>query len=125
MSDETRRDPLQGFETLFADLGEGNEIPEEPAEAIPQVLRHRPRRGRRGGTSRNRDWEKRNPVTGFRGIPPTLNAEIKRIAQKLHVPKGDIARAFLEYALAAYQAGELFLEPELKVGRYTLFPTRE
>jgi hypothetical protein len=58
----------------------------------------------------------------YRGIPPELNAELKALAEELHVPIGDVVRAFLEHGLAAHQRGELPLKPHLRIGKMTLFP---
>ena len=50
-------------------------IPAEPSEAIPAVLKHKP-----SEALRDRGWEQQNKVTGYRGIPPELNAELKALA---------------------------------------------
>ena len=94
-------------------------IPEEPMEAIPEVLKHKPSQAKR-----NRDWERKHNdyKATYRGIPPELHEEIKRLARKLNVPLGDVARAFLEYGLAAYEAGDLDLDPQLRIGKMTLYP---
>ncbi len=111
----------------FDDLIEEQQetIPEEPVEAIPAVLKHRP-----STAERNRDWEReqrdRGIVATYRGIPSGLHEEVKKIASEMNVSVGDVARAFLEYALAAYEAGDLVLEPAFKitagVNNFTLYP---
>ncbi len=99
----SRRDP---FEKLKA--GDG-----EPAAHIPPP---------RSKAKRNREWERAHTVAAYRGIPDELQAEIKRLAEELGVPVGEVARAFLEYGLAAYHAGSLRLAALPATGRLTLFP---
>ncbi len=100
-----RRDP---FGKLKA--GDG-----EPAAHIPPAA---------SKAKRNRQWERKHNqvVATYRGIPPELQAQIKKIADDLDVPVGDVARAFLQHALEAYQAGQLRVKPQLKTGKRTLFP---
>ena len=66
------------------------------------------------GARRNRDWEaeqrKRGVVATYRGIPPELQDRIKAVASELGVNIGDVARRLLEYALDAYDAGDLELQ---------------
>lgn len=99
----------------------GTDVPEEPTEAVPEVLEYRP-----SEAQRNRDWEKKRRRAGrvatYRGIPQHLQAEIKRVAEDRHVPIGEVARAFLEHGLAAYGRGELTLEPAFGPGKLTLYP---
>jgi hypothetical protein len=95
-------------------------VPVEPVEAVPQVLQHRP-----STAQRDRRWEQQNKVTGYRGIPPELNDELKALAEELSVPLGDVVRALLEYGLAAHKRGDLTLKPHLRIGKMTLFPSRE
>ena len=93
----------------------------ETAGEPVDVLARRPSKARR-----NRDWERRQRETvgfaGYRGIPPELNDEIKDVAEELGVRVGEVARAFLEYALEAYYRGELQLEPQPRPGKFTLYP---
>ena len=96
-----------------------SDISDEPSEAIPQILRRRPSRAKR-----TRTWEQRNKVTGYRGIPPELNEKVKAIARQFSVPTGEVARAFLEHGLKAYEQGELSLTPSFLVGKMTLYPTK-
>jgi len=107
------KDPFAALDTLTA---------AEPTTAIPDVLAHRP-----STANRNRDWEKsrrRNgTVATYRGIPKDLKQAVKSAAEDHHVPVGEVARAFLEYALAAYQAGDLELHAEFGPGKLTLFPS--
>jgi hypothetical protein len=101
----------------FADL----DVPEEPTEAIPEVLEHRPSRAKR-----NRDWERKKRRAGcvvtYRGVPQDVKARVKGVAHEHHVPIGEVARRFLEYALAAYDAGDLTLEAVFGPGKLTLYP---
>lgn len=92
-------------------------VPAEPSEAVPQVLQHKP-----SAALRDRGWERQNKVTGYRGIPPELNDQLKELAEQLHVPVGELVRAFLEHGLTAYRRGELPLKPHLRIGKMTLFP---
>jgi len=86
------------------------------------VLAHRPSRAKR-----NRSWEakqRRNvgQVT-YRGIPRELNVALLRIAAEHKVTVGEVARYFLEYALRAYQVGELSLpEVQVRICRGTIYP---
>ena len=38
---------------------------------------------------------------------------------------GEVGRLFLEYALEAYEQGDLTLDPKLKKGHLTLYPDEE
>jgi hypothetical protein len=75
---------------------------------------------------RDRSWESaqrgKGVVVTYRGIPAELQARIKEIAGKHGVPIGELARAFLEYALAAYESGDLELSPVEVVTKATLYP---
>ena len=62
-----------------------------------------------------------NNPRSYRGIPDAVDREVGRIAVQLHVPKGEVMRALLEYALDAYQAGELQLTPRSNGGRPSLY----
>jgi len=95
------------------------EVPEEPTEAVPKLLAHKPSRAKR-----NREWEAQQArvTVTYRGIPPELNARLKLVAEELEVPVGDVVRAFLERGLAAYEQGDLLLQPRLRIGRKTLYP---
>lgn len=75
---------------------------------------------------RDRSWEKSQRSgdmvqINYRHIPRELRDEISAIAERKGVTTDEIARAFLEYALSAYQAGVLQLHPKPKTGRFTLF----
>lgn len=97
------------------------EVPEEPTEAIPQMLAHKPSHAKR-----NREWEKQqNAMTvTYRGIPPELNSQVRQLAETLGVPVGEIVRAFIERGLQAYEQGDLMLQPHLRIGKMTLYPER-
>ncbi len=92
----------------------------ETEESV-EVLARRPSR-----VKRNRSWEARQRKAGvvvtYRGIPPDLQKRLKRVAEAHSVPVGEVARRFLEHGLAAYEAGELVLQPVLVPGRLTLYP---
>jgi hypothetical protein len=76
---------------------------------------------------RNRQWEKKHQShkAVYRGVDPKLALKVKTIAGDLVVPEGEVARAVIEFALRAYQEGELDLIPRLDPNRMrrTLFPT--
>ena len=78
------------------------------------------------GAKRDRGWEaeqrKRGIVATYRGIPPELQDRIKAVASELGVNIGDVARRFLEYALAAYDAGEIDLRASIVSIKRTLYP---
>lgn len=78
------------------------------------------------GGKRKRDWEaqqrERGVVATYRGIPPELQERIKAIAGEHQVNIGDVARRFLEYALAAYDAGDLELQGKVIEQRKSLYP---
>lgn len=93
------------------------DVPAEPVLAIPSVLVRKPSQAKR-----NRRWEQEHPVTAVRGLPPVLVEELRRVAAQLGVSKDEVIRAFLEYGLQAYRNGSMNLNPELKVGKLTLFP---
>ena len=100
---------------------ESLDVPEEPTEAVPEVLQHRP-----STAQRNRSWERKRRKNGdvatYRGVPRHLQAEVRRVAEARHVPIGEVVRAFLEYALMAYGRGDLTLEPVFGPGKLTLYP---
>ena len=101
-----------------------SDVPDEPLDAVPEILARRPK-APRPEPKRNRDWEarqRREGVVTYRGVPPELRDQITEIAQAHGVRAGDVARAFLEYGLAAFQDGNLVLAPKLQRGRLTLFP---
>lgn len=93
------------------------DVPAEPVLAIPSVLARKPSQAKR-----NREWEQANKVTGFRGLPLALLSELKAVAADLGVTISELARALLEYGLAALRRGDLVLQPQLKTGRMTLYP---
>ncbi len=72
---------------------------------------------------RDRQWERENRPVLYRGVPASLHADLKQIAAELQVRAGDVARAFLEYALLCHQRGDLPIEPVFSNQRLTLFPT--
>jgi hypothetical protein len=79
--------------------------------------------------SRNRQWERthQNQKVTYRGVEPKLAWMVKGIAGDLHVPEGEVARAVIEYALRAYERGELDLypRPDPSRMRMTLFPVSD
>ena len=75
-------------------------------------------------TGRDRSWDREHNylVATYRGIPRELHHQIVEIAKKKDVPVGEVARAFLEYALEAYQDGDLELNAAPVLGKRTLYP---
>ena len=57
----------------------------------------------------------------YRGIPAAVDQAVSRMAADLNVPKGQVVRALLEYALDAYRVGELQLMPRSDGDRPTLY----
>ncbi len=78
---------------------------------------------------RNRQWEKQhqNQKVVYRGVNPKLALQVKTIAGDLLVPSGEVARAVIEFALRAYEQGDLDLHPRLNPYRMrmTLFPSSD
>jgi hypothetical protein len=109
---KTRRNPFETSESVAAVI---------PPPTIYDSLRvASPRK-------RNRQWEKKHQShkAVYRGVDPKLALKVKTIAGDLVVPEGEVARAVIEFALRAYQEGELDLIPRLDPNRMrrTLFPT--
>jgi len=80
----------------------------------------------RAGPKRDRSWEAeqrdRGIVATYRGIPPDVQARIKAIACEHQVNIGDVARRFLEHGIAAYESGDLDLEPVTVSTKKSLYP---
>ena len=78
---------------------------------------------------RNRQWEKEHQShkAVYRGVEPKLALKVKAIAGDLLVPEGEVARAVIEYALHAYEQGNLDLHPRPNPYRMrmTLFPASD
>lgn len=78
---------------------------------------------------RNRQWEKEHlsRKVVYRGVDPRLALRVKSIAAELFVPEGEVARCILEYAMRAYEEGDLDLAPRpnpLRMRR-TLYPSSQ
>ena len=76
---------------------------------------------------RNRSWEKehQSQKAVYRGVDPKLALRVKAIAAELFVPEGEVARCILEYAMRAFEEGDLDLLPRpnpLRM-RMTLYPS--
>jgi hypothetical protein len=67
-------------------------------------------------------------VRSYRGIPESVDKDLKRVADAINVPVGDVVRALLEYGLAAHQRGEIAFSPTAQAirsrRRNTLFPPK-
>jgi hypothetical protein len=78
---------------------------------------------------RNRRWEKEHNSRKavYRSVDPKLALRVKQLAGEFEVREGEVARFLLEYALRAYNAGELDLIPYPNPNRMrmTLFPAEE
>ncbi len=78
---------------------------------------------------RNRQWEKEHQSRKvvYRGVDPKLSLRVKTMSDDLLVPAGEVARAVIEYALRAYEQGDLDLysRPNPDRMRMTLFPTSD
>ncbi len=61
-------------------------------------------------------------ITTWRNFSPELKHEIAVLASEkgLDVPVGELISAFLQYALKAYESGDLELQPVEKTTRYSL-----
>jgi len=92
-----------------------DQVGSEPVD----VLARRPSKAKR-----DRSWERKHEhlVVTYRGVPPELQEQLKAVARQVGVTVGEVARAFLEYGLDAYEKGELELDPVLLTGKYSLFP---
>ena len=108
----TRRNPFEASE-LAATIATPPDIYDALRVASPR--------------KRNRRWEKQHQSRKavYRRVDPKLALKVKTIASKLFVPEGEVARCILEYALRAYEEGELDLLPRpnpLRLRR-TLYPS--
>lgn len=118
---KSKTQPAVDIRGLYDFTGEQEGAPEPAAmpEGKAGALKHKPSRARR-----NRDWERQNPPTCYRGIPPELHAAIVEIAGDLAVPPGDVARKLMEYGVAAYRAGSINFQPVI-VGKRRLYVPEE
>ena len=75
---------------------------------------------------RARNWERahRSETATYRGVPQHVLDLIMEIAERLSVPRDEVVRAFLEYAVSQYCAEELKIYAYPKAQRMTLFPDR-
>lgn len=73
--------------------------------------------------AKKKDSREREKVASFYGIPGEVHEKVKRTAEDLGVPAGDVARLFFERGLDALESGQARLEGQLCEGRRTLFPT--
>lgn len=77
-------------------------------------------------SERKRKWEQeqreQKGYVSYRGVPQELHERLKGVADKLGVPVGEVARAFLQFGLDAYERGDLELSPTPVQPKNTLFP---
>lgn len=88
-----------------------------PPQAVINQLRMAEEKKRR------RPWDERNrngQVT-YRCFPQSLKVSLREVAESLRVSVDELARAFLEHGLTAYDQGSLLLYPLPKGVRMTLF----
>lgn len=62
---------------------------------------------------RSRQWEQAHLdcKVVYRCVDPKLALRVKTLAAELLVPEGEVARSILEYAMRAYEEGDLDLRP--------------
>ena len=96
------------------DEKEAERILEQSAEPVTDEQRAKAERKRK----------QKEELVSYRGIPKTLQTDLKDIADELHVPIGQVARRFLEYGRDAYRRGDLTPEARAKVDAvsFTLYP---
>ena len=80
------------------------------------------RKVQRSGKRKPAQEEGWRVITTWRNFSPELKREIGVLASAkgLDVPVGELVSAFLHYALKAYDAGDLVLQPVEKATRYSL-----
>jgi hypothetical protein len=78
-----------------------------------QSPQNKARRNNNAGGIREKTWKWQ---VSYRGIPGSLQAEIRQIRTEKDVPLGEVATLFLGHALEAFQNGRLVLNPQPKVG---------
>jgi len=80
------------------------------------------RKAQRSGKRKPAQEERWRVITTWRNFSPELKHEIGVLAsdQGLDVPVGELVSAFLQYALKAYDSGDLELQPVEKTTRYSL-----
>ena len=117
------RDPLP-----VADVGKNQQqditipkepkLPSQPLDLIPTANFRK---------KRTRKWENahRSETVTYRGVPRQVVEWIVEISQSLSVPRDEVVRAFLEYGVTLYRAGQLTLIVYPKAQRMTLFPENE
>jgi hypothetical protein len=84
----------------------------KPGEGVPPP---------EGAPARCRDWEKRNPVTGYR-LPVAVAQEVKRLADVYHVPVFEMARFLLEKGMDSVRVGEVEIRAFTSDVKLTLYP---
>lgn len=97
---------------------ENDEATREPAAFLP---------GPPSSANRDRGWEKEQRSggycqVGYRHVPVEVRDRVKELAGSVYVSADEVGRLFLEYALAAYDRGEIVVNPVLQAGKLTLFP---
>ena len=103
----------------FGNIAVNESVPATPPDIYESLPMAAPRQ-------RKRDWERahQNEKVVYRGVDPQAALQVRQLAEELHVPVGEVARALLEYGLDAYSRGNLNLAPRPNPERLrmTLFP---
>ncbi len=88
-----------------------------PSQNTP--VRTKAKKGIKRKNSQSESWR---VITTWRNFSPKLKHEIGVLASEkgLGVPVGELVSAFLQYALKAFDAGDLVLQPVEKTTRYSL-----
>ena len=87
-----------------------------PSQDVPA------KKAQRAGKRKLAQEEHWRVITTWRNFSPELKHEIGVLASAkgLDVPVGELVSAFLQYALKAFDAGDLVLQPVEKTTRYSL-----
>ena len=87
---------------------DGNAQPERPEFFGDVQLKDIPTAERK---ARSREWEKKQKIVGYWGVPVELRTAVSGLAVQVGVRVDDVVRAFLEYGLDEYNNGRLPLAP--------------
>ena len=100
-------------------------VPVNQADDISHKSMDASWRPSRNGRSRSWERQHRDEKVVYRGINPKLVGQVKALSEKLRVPRGEVVRSILEYALRRYEDGFLDLHPHPNPDRVrnTLYPS--
>lgn len=107
MTQDGRKDP-------FADFKGIGQTSREPLD----ILSNRPTEAKR-----NRAWEKRNPVRGYRGIPDEVHTWLLEMSAKEGIDVGELVRFGLERFKKDVEEGRVDLKAKKQpiIGKNTLY----